>query len=153
MMQENIGTATDSDDPTECMGISGMVQVPIKVKCEICGFVLGTVDPDKLKKPLTGAMFGSISPGQFPAPFPPAVDWMWIRCPMCRKRPFQYDDRVMSANGKIVYACRSAHATPRESETSPEVVEGEEEPTDIKEKASVKNYGRRSSRAITTRKR
>ncbi len=76
----------------------------IKVKCEICGFVLGTVDPDKLKKPLTGAMFDSISPGQFPAPFPPTVDWMWIRCPMCRKRPFQFDDRVVSDAGKVIHA-------------------------------------------------
>jgi hypothetical protein len=114
--------------------------VPIRIKCEICGFVLGTVDPDKLREPIMGGMFESISPGQFPAPFPVTCEWMWIRCPMCRKRPFQFKDRVVMENGKVLYACRTI-PTNRESETRPpDIVESDDEdqPAEIKDKVHVK---------------
>lgn len=114
----------------------------VMVVCEICKHHIGFTDPDKLHKPLTGDMFTSPRPGQFPDPFPPTVEWMWIRCPMCHKRPFQYNDRVMAVDSKVIYACQTTSATPREPETmAPEAVtvEEEEQPADIK----GKGYGRK----------
>jgi hypothetical protein len=113
-----------------------VVKPLVMVMCEICKHHVGFIDPDKFHKPLKGDMFTSPRPGQMPDPFPETVDWMWIRCPMCHKRPFQYDDRVMSVDGKVIYACRTISATPRESETpEPEaIMEEEDQPSDIKGK-------------------
>ncbi len=76
----------------------------INVKCEICGYVLGKTDTNKLKIPIDGSMFESKNPGQYPEPFHPACEWLWLRCPMCNKRPFMSDKFVISESGKVICA-------------------------------------------------
>ena len=73
----------------------------IAVVCEICGHHVAMVDLHTLGLPILGSMFSSPMPGQLPDPFPPEVDWEFMFCPMCRKRPFTRDDRLPLAGGVI----------------------------------------------------
>ncbi len=75
-----------------------------KIKCEICNHVLGFVDTDNLSVPINGSMFSSLHPGQWPDPFHQSLDWTWIRCPMCRKRPFHKDGEFITNDGRTIIA-------------------------------------------------
>ena len=69
----------------------------LQLQCDICREVIGKFDPETLSMPLNGRMFEPKT-HQYPHPFPP-VDWIEMRCPICRKRPFIYQERVMTPNG------------------------------------------------------
>ena len=62
------------------------------LQCEICLHKLATVE--ELALPLTGAMFLPPDPWM-PPPFAPELDWEWMRCPMCGKRPFTAEGRFL----------------------------------------------------------
>ena len=62
------------------------------IQCEICLHKLATVET--LALPLTGAMFSPPDPWM-PPPFAPELDWEWMRCPMCGKRPFILEGRFL----------------------------------------------------------
>ena len=62
------------------------------IQCEICLHKLATVET--LALPLTGAMFAPPDPWM-PPPFAPELDWEWMRCPMCGKRPFTQEGRFL----------------------------------------------------------
>lgn len=73
------------------------------VKCEICTHNLGFINEARVGVPITGGMFTSPDPIHgFPDPFPPSIDWIDMRCPMCRKRPFLKDYGVHLSNGEFV---------------------------------------------------
>ncbi len=70
----------------------------IKLKCEICPHEVATVDTEKLKMPIAGHMFGP--PEEWiQSPFHADVDWQYMRCPMCRKRPFIVEGEFTTADG------------------------------------------------------
>ena len=63
------------------------------VKCEICTEIIGRVNMGVLKKPMEGWMFLSKDEHHnFPPPFFANAIWETMRCPYCRKRPFQSID-------------------------------------------------------------
>ena len=70
----------------------------VKLACEICSHEVCTVDTDLLKLPLYGSMFGPPE-DWMPNPFDPSVDWVWMRCPMCQKRPFIKEGHFTTAAG------------------------------------------------------
>mgnify|MGYP001031849389 CR=1 FL=1 len=73
---------------------------PLVAICEICGHPLGVFDPDEIASPPDGTMFSSIDPHHdYPAPFASSLDWEWMRCPMCRKRPFKTMDSIKTPQG------------------------------------------------------
>lgn len=82
----------------------------VDVYCEICEERIAQVRVGDLKYPMTGAMFLSPDPLHgFPAPFDPATDWEWIRCPHCRFRPFLCEDRVNTGD-RFIYATKDQDA-------------------------------------------
>jgi hypothetical protein len=60
------------------------------VKCEICREIIGKCDMSKFESPMHGALFISKDHKHgYPAPFYALDDeWLELRCPICRKRPF-----------------------------------------------------------------
>ena len=63
------------------------------VKCEICDEIIASVNMGILHKPMTGWMFmPKDNHHNFPPPFFNTSDWKEMRCPYCRKRPFQSPD-------------------------------------------------------------
>ena len=70
------------------------------IQCEICLHKLATVETgadhryNELALPLTGTMFAPPDPWM-PPPFAPELDWEWMRCPMCGKRPFTQEGRFL----------------------------------------------------------
>ena len=57
------------------------------ILCEICDEPIARAQLSKLARPLTGDMFESLGEG-YDNPFWGNVPWEWMRCPMCRYRPF-----------------------------------------------------------------
>jgi len=63
--------------------------------CEICKEVIGQFEPDEVTIPIDATMFKSKLPERgLPAPFPGSIDWRWMKCPHCGKRPFIFDAEV-----------------------------------------------------------
>jgi len=59
-----------------------------KILCEICDHPLARAHLPELRRPLIAAMFYPVEPG-FDQPFPdPDATWQWMKCPMCKARPF-----------------------------------------------------------------
>ncbi len=60
-----------------------------KVKCEVCYEIIGKIIMENFKVPMTGHMFISKdSKHGYPRPFVHDFDWVDLRCPICRHRPF-----------------------------------------------------------------
>lgn len=71
-------------------------------KCEICSAEIGVFGPDTMRFPMLGNMFESPNPKrEIPPPFrgSAAVDWLNMRCPMCNKRPFLHEHKIMTPDG------------------------------------------------------
>ena len=70
------------------------------VKCEICQEIIAELDIANTHMPIKGSMFLSadVHHGR-PAPFYPEHDWLLIRCPICKWRPFLQQDSVVLADG------------------------------------------------------
>lgn len=66
----------------------------IRIQCEICTHHVANADTARLALPIRGAMFDPPGPG-YPPPFVDDVDWIWMRCPMCAKRPFLEEGRFL----------------------------------------------------------
>jgi DNA-directed RNA polymerase subunit RPC12/RpoP len=83
------------------MAEKAVIIKPMKtLVCEVCTFQIGFFDPETIELPLVGSMFESMDPKhEFPPPFPPTVDWEFMRCPYCRKRPFYQQDKVLTPEG------------------------------------------------------
>jgi len=65
----------------------------VRVRCEICQEVIGTIDRNTIEAPIMGRMFTSADPFHgFSAPFPDELEWEAMRCPHCRTRPFYAED-------------------------------------------------------------
>ena len=63
--------------------------------CEICKEIIGKFEPDEVTIPIDATMFKSKLPERgLPAPFPGSIDWRWMKCPHCGKRPFIFDAEV-----------------------------------------------------------
>ena len=50
-------------------------------------------------EPCTVVALRTVEKHGYQAPFPSVLDWMWIRCPFCRKRPFIAEDKIMTTSG------------------------------------------------------
>jgi hypothetical protein len=62
--------------------------------CEICYSAIAQFE--QVHQPLSGSMFTSPNPvREIPAPFGAEQAWDDMRCPVCRRRPFEQPDRVM----------------------------------------------------------
>ena len=71
-------------------------------KCEICFEAIGVFDPDTMRFPMLGNMFESINKKrEIPPPFrgSMSVDWLNMRCPMCNKRPFLHEHKILTPDG------------------------------------------------------
>ena len=80
------------------------------IQCEICLHKLATVE--SLALPLTGAMFSPPDPWM-PPPFAPELDWEWMRCPMCGKRPFTQEGRfLLYDQGRYLDIAEGMHRDP-----------------------------------------
>jgi hypothetical protein len=66
------------------------------ILCEICDHKLARAHLPNLKRPLVANMFMPAEPG-FPDPFPdPEMTWEWMKCPMCKTRPFLVTEQQAS---------------------------------------------------------
>ena len=73
----------------------------VKVKCDICFEIIGTIDTDTIKLPLKASMFLSPDPWHgFDPPFLPGQVWEDFRCPYGRvHRPFIVENRLWLEDG------------------------------------------------------
>ena len=71
----------------------------LNIICEICDKHIATAKKKDLSVPLTGHMFGPPLPDRMVHSLLADVEWEYIRCPMCNKRPFIRDDEVMTPYG------------------------------------------------------
>lgn len=72
----------------------------LTLMCEVCGEDLGFFNTQTLGSPMTGAMFTSLDPERdFPRPFPVELEWIDLKCPYCRTRPFIETRKVMTPLG------------------------------------------------------
>lgn len=72
----------------------------MKVRCEICNELIGTVDTLLIEAPFTGKDFGSIDPAHgVPQPFHNILTWVDMRCPYGPHRPFVSPDRILLEGG------------------------------------------------------
>lgn len=68
--------------------------------CDICTHRLGLFKADNIRLPIQGYMFSSIdAKHKIPPPFAASLGWMWMRCPMCSKRPFINEHRIKTDDG------------------------------------------------------
>lgn len=75
----------------------------MKIRCEICQELIGTVDPLLISHPYTGKDFFSIDPAHdIPAPFHPILTWEHMRCPYGPHRPFVSPDRLLLESGEYL---------------------------------------------------
>ena len=72
------------------------------VRCEICGEFIGKCDMSKFSAPINANMFISKDHKHgYPAPFyGQNLDWIDIRCPICKKRPFISYNYFRNLEGK-----------------------------------------------------
>ena len=80
-----------------------------KVLCEICRHHVCNVDPAKIEKPLTADMFTARHPTQYPMPWRPGTEWLFLICPVCRRRAFTRDDTVITSAGPVTAGEPWAH--------------------------------------------
>ena len=60
----------------------------MKLICRVCKYEIATISKDT-RIPVKGAMFHSKDPKHgFPPPWSPVVEWQYMYCPLCKKRPF-----------------------------------------------------------------
>ena len=71
----------------------------LNIICEIYDEHIATAKKKDLSVPLTGHMFGPPLPDRMVHSLLADVEWEYIRCPMCNKRPFIRDDEVMTPYG------------------------------------------------------
>lgn len=83
----------------------------MKLKCEICSELIGTVNADLLALPLTSAMFGSPdAPHGVPPPFNPELTWIFFRCPFGPHNPILLPYRILTDLGYVEIDATGAHA-------------------------------------------
>ena len=74
----------------------------MKLRCEICTELIGTVHPELLALPLTSAMFGSPdAPHGYPPPFNPDLSWESFRCPFGPHNPMILPYRILTDLGYV----------------------------------------------------
>jgi len=74
----------------------------MKLKCEICSEIIGSVIPEVLALPLTSAMFGSPdAPHGVPPPFNPELTWETFRCPFGPHNPMILPNRILTDLGYV----------------------------------------------------
>lgn len=84
----------------------------MKLKCEICTELIGTVHPELLALPLTSAMFGSPDAAHgVPPPFNPELTWESFRCPFGPHRPIMLPERILTDLGYVEITATGAAAT------------------------------------------
>lgn len=74
-----------------------------KVKCEICGNIIARCRVDQLlerdlSEGFRGSDFMPVKP-DWPFQWPNRIDWIWMKCPYCKKRPFYYKAMFTDENG------------------------------------------------------
>jgi len=72
------------------------------ILCEICDHPIARAHLPELKRPLVAHMFAPAESG-FQAPFPdPNMTWEWMKCPMCKVRPFLVSEEqsALAVDGK-----------------------------------------------------
>lgn len=75
----------------------------MKVRCEICNELIGTVDTLLIEAPFTGKDFGSIDPAHgVPQPFHNILTWVDMRCPYGPHRPFLSPNRLLLEGGQYL---------------------------------------------------
>ncbi len=73
----------------------------ITVVCQVCFEKIAIADTKELSVPIRGSMFKSKDPGHgHPDPFPPAVEWQFMKCPYGNHRPFYVDDVIPYDSGE-----------------------------------------------------
>ena len=74
----------------------------MKLKCEICSEIIGSVIPEVLALPLTSAMFGSPdAPHGVPPPFNPELTWEMFRCAFGPHNPMILPNRILTDLGYV----------------------------------------------------
>ena len=74
----------------------------MKLKCEICSEIIGTVIPELLALPLASAMFGSPdAPHGVPPPFNPELTWEMFRCAFGPHNPMILPNRILTDLGYV----------------------------------------------------
>ncbi len=106
--------------------------------CEICKTDLMSFDPERVHLPLRGSMFDTLRLG-WPRPdgMHPDVDWEWMRCPMCRKRPIIEEHRLYVRDGAMDQAFGYCEVKP-DQKTAVSAPPVEAEPLDIDVKLPVR---------------
>ena len=67
------------------------------VKCEICFEIIGRVDLVDFEAPMSGKMFLSKSAKHdYPPPFIGDVEWQFMQCPYCHRRPFVHQHKFLN---------------------------------------------------------
>lgn len=66
------------------------------ILCEICDEPIAKAHLPELARPLVASMFNSMGEG-FDNPFLEGQTWEWMKCPLCRNRPFIVTERQASA--------------------------------------------------------
>ena len=73
-----------------------------KILCEICDHPLARAHLPNLRRPLVANMFEPVEAG-YPFPFPDEnMTWEWMKCPMCKVRPFivSEEEASLAVEGK-----------------------------------------------------
>ena len=66
-----------------------------KLLCAYCFEPIATIKVNELSVPFKPEMFKSIdSVHEIPPPFPEGVEWIDMKCPICKLRPFYSEDRI-----------------------------------------------------------
>ena len=71
----------------------------MKVYCQVCNELIATTDANILSVPVTGDMFRPPYPDRMKEMLFAGVDWEFMRCPMCHKRPLLTDRAILTADG------------------------------------------------------
>ncbi len=67
------------------------------VMCEICFEIIARVNMEDFEVPMVGKIFLSKdAKHNYPDPFPPTLDWMHMKCPYCRWRPFLHQHKFIN---------------------------------------------------------
>jgi len=73
----------------------------------LCEEEIARARPDKIKGELVGEVFLSKDQG-YTSPWDPAMEWLYMKCPYCNKRPFFRTSMFKSDKGEMVgftHAC------------------------------------------------
>ena len=74
----------------------------LDVFCDICGYKIAKIDTENIEFPMKGKMFESPYPAyKIPPPFYPDAEFIYMKCPICRNRPFFSDRLILTNLGKL----------------------------------------------------